>query len=101
MGGLDLGSELSGINIGEELQNSQIGFTPAVEDTTPKATGYLISTLPPGDLPKEFWGHERPQTCCSMFKVLLHCHRSEKLADSPQETLAYVVVSVHVHAMHL
>ena len=85
--GID-GGFLSGINFHEEITNSQIGMTPAVEDTSPKATGYLISTSPPGDLPSEFWGHDRPHSYCSMFKVLLHCHRSEKVpADSPQETL--------------
>lgn len=88
-GGLD---ELSGINFSEEFQNSQLGFSPASdsEDTSPKATGYLISTSPPGDLPLEFWGHDRPQSFCSMFKILLHCHRSEKpIPDSPQETLGW------------
>lgn len=92
--GGDFGSELSGINFSEELQASQLGYTPAAaEDTSPKATGYLISTSPPGDLPLEFWGHDRPQSFCSMFKVMLHCHRSEKaIPESPQETLGYVII---------
>lgn len=93
VGGIDFGSELSGIDFHEELQNSQLGFSPVTEDMSPKATGYLISTSPSGDLPLEFWGHDRPQSFCSMFKVLLHCHRSEKaIPDSPQETLGLVHV---------
>lgn len=88
VGGIDFGAELSGINFHEEIQNSQLGFSSGNEDTSPKATGYLISTSPPGDLPLEFWGHDRPQGFCSMFKILLHCHRSEKaIPESPQETL--------------
>jgi len=84
--GLDF--DLTGINIHEELSKTQMDYAPTQEDTSPKATGYLISTAPPGDLPAEFWGHDRPQSTCSMFKVLLHCHRSEKaIPDSPQETL--------------
>ena len=85
----DFGSELIGFKFEEELRKATVGLTPAVEEnTSPKATGYLISTSPPGDLPTEFWGHDRPQSFCSMFKVLLHCHRSTKeFLDSPQETL--------------
>ena len=83
---MDFGTELSGIDFSQEIQ--QLGLNPVSEDTSPKATGYLISTSPPGNLPQEFWGHDRPQSFCSMFKVLLHCHRSEKaIPDSPQETL--------------
>ena len=39
------------------------------EDSIPKAVGYLISTSPPGHLPEEFWGYEKSQSSCSMFKV--------------------------------
>ncbi len=85
---IDIVPGLNDINILEEIQKTQMGYTPATEDTSPKATGYLISTSPSGDLPLEFWGHDRPQSICSMFKILLHCHRSEKaIPDSPQETL--------------
>ena len=38
-------------------------------DSIPKAVGYLISTSPPGYLPEEFWGYDRSQSNCSMFKV--------------------------------
>ncbi len=87
--GIDFGAELSGINVFDELTKSHPAYTIPVEDTGPKATGYLISTAPPGELPNEFWGHEKPQNLCSIFKVLLHCHRIplERSADSPQETL--------------
>ena len=86
VGGIDFASEIGNINFQEEIRN--LGYSSGTEDTSPKATGYLISTSPSGDLPLEFWGHDRPQSFCSMFKVLLHCHRSEKpIPDSPQETL--------------
>lgn len=64
----DIGSELSNMTIdwGEGPQGS---VTQGIEDTSPKATGYLISTSLPGPLPDEFWGHSAPQTLCSMFKV--------------------------------
>jgi hypothetical protein len=39
------------------------------EDSIPKAVGYLISTSPTGYLPEEFWGYEKSQSSCSMFKV--------------------------------
>ena len=65
----DLNSELSTIDLGEEFHNAPLGMGQGVEDTLPKATGYLISSSPPGDLPDEFWGHDKPQTLCSMFKV--------------------------------
>ena len=86
--GLDFTAELNAINVMDEPFNNPSYIVP-VEDTGPKATGYLISTSPPGDLPNEFWGHEKPHNFCSIFKVLLHCHRIplERTADSPQETL--------------
>ena len=63
------------------------------EDSIPKAVGYLISTSPPGYLPEEFWGYEKSHSSCSMFKVSLHLHISEKaIADSPQETLGSVLL---------
>lgn len=81
----DLGSELQGMDFGEG--GAQLGVGQGVEDCTPKAMGYLISTSPTGDLPEEFWGHDRPQTVCSMFKVLLHCHSHTKAYEDPQATL--------------
>lgn len=69
----DLNSELSGIDLGEEFRNAPLGMAQGVEETLPKATGYLISTSPPGDLPDEFWGHDKPQTLCTMFKVSSEC----------------------------
>ena len=74
--------------------DTQAGITLGADAGTPKATGYLISTSPCGGLPLEFWGYQKPYSECSMFKVLLHCHRSEKeFADSPQETLGSTLVS--------
>eukprot|EP00731_Ephydatia_muelleri_P022484 Em0015g67a len=74
--------------------DTQAGITLGADASTPKATGYLISTSPCGGLPLEFWGYQKPYSDCSMFKVLLHCHRSEKeFADSPQETLGSTLVS--------
>ncbi len=81
----DLDSELQGMDFGEA--GIHMGVGQGAEDCTPKAVGYLISTSPTGELPDEFWGHGRPQTVCSMFKVLLHCHRSVKAYVDPQQTL--------------
>ncbi len=84
----NLGSDLQNIDFGEaDFHSAQLGMGQGAEDSTPKAMGYLISTSPTGELPDEFWGHDRPQTVCSMFKVLLHCHRSVKAIVDPQETL--------------
>lgn len=48
----------------------EIPSTTYKEDVrAPLATGYLISTTPPGNLPTEFWGHDKPQSMCHMFKV--------------------------------
>ena len=63
-------SAFSGMDFGEAFQNTQLGVTPGTEDVrAPLAVGFLISTTPPGLLPEEFWGHDRPQTICTMFKV--------------------------------
>lgn len=73
--------------------DTQAGITLGADASAPKATGYLISTSPCGGLPLEFWGYQKPYLECSLFKVLLHCHRSEKeFADSPQETLGSTLV---------
>ena len=54
-----------------DFQTTNFGTTPGGEDArAPLATGYLISTTPPGNLPSEFWGHDKPQTVCNMFKVM-------------------------------
>ena len=83
----DIGSELAEMDFGEDFHST---LAQGMDNVTPKATGYLISTSPTGELPDGFWGHDRPQTVCSMFKVLLHCHKvenSKAFPDSPQETL--------------
>ena len=62
-------SALGDMDFGEAFQTTQL-VTPGTEDVrAPLAVGFLISTTPPGLLPEEFWGHDRPQTMCSMFKV--------------------------------
>ena len=62
-------SALGDMDLGEAFQTTQL-VTPGTEDVrAPLAVGFLISTTPPGLLPEEFWGHDRPQTMCSMFKV--------------------------------
>ena len=65
----DIDSELQSMDFGEDFPNTQLGMAQGMEDALPKATGYLISTSPPGKLPEEFWGHDKPQTSCSLFKV--------------------------------
>lgn len=49
--------------------DTQAGITLGADASTPKATGYLISTSPCGGLPLEFWGYQKPYSDCSMFKV--------------------------------
>ena len=52
-------------------------------NSVPEAVGYLISTSAPGHLPEEFWGYERSQSSCSMFKVSsLSLSRTHSLARS-------------------
>lgn len=70
----DLDSQLSNWGFEEDLRTAPVtGMTQGGEDTIAKATGYLISTAPPGQLPKEFWGHSRPHSFCTMFKVSGGC----------------------------
>ena len=57
------------VDVLEPVGGGQVGMVAGAEDTVPKAVGYLISTSPPGYLPEEFWGYEKPQSSCSMFKV--------------------------------
>ena len=52
----------------EAPSGSQVMVSGAA-NSVPEAVGYLISTTPPGHLPEEFWGYERQQASCSMFKV--------------------------------
>ena len=67
----DIDSELQSMDFGEDFPSTQLGVAQGMEDTLPKATGYLISTSPPGQLPDEFFGHDKPQTACSLFKVCI------------------------------
>lgn len=62
-------SALDSMDILEPETGPQMGVVAGAEDSVPKAVGYLISTSPPGHLPEEFWGYERSQSSCSMFKV--------------------------------
>jgi hypothetical protein len=76
----------------EAPEGAQVMVSGAA-NSLPEAVGYLISTSPPGHLPEEFWGYERSQSSCSMFKVSLHLRIYEKaIADSPQETLGSVLL---------
>ena len=69
----DLFSALDNMDILEpDPGGAQVGMVAGAEDSVPKAVGYLISTSPPGHLPEEFWGYERSQSSCSMFKVGTH-----------------------------
>ena len=52
-----------------DFPNANITAIPGEDIRAPLATGYLISTVPPGHLPNEFWGHDKPQSVCHMFKV--------------------------------
>ena len=52
----------------EAPEGAQVMVSGAA-NSVPEAVGYLISTSPPGHLPEEFWGYERSQSSCSMFKV--------------------------------
>lgn len=67
----DLDSQLSNWGFEEDLRNAPgvAGMAQGGEDTIAKATGYLISTAPSGQLPKAFWGHSRPHSFCTLFKV--------------------------------
>jgi hypothetical protein len=65
----------SGLN-DMDIQTTSINPLPGEDAKAPLASSYLISTVPSGSLPNEFWGHDKPQSVCQMFKTLLHCHLS-------------------------
>ena len=72
-------SALDSMDILVEEQEAPEGgqvMVSGAANSVPVAVGYLISTSPPGHLPEEFWGYERSQCSCSMFKV--SCHTSPK-----------------------
>lgn len=56
-----------------DFPSTSINPIPGEDIRAPLASGYLISTIPPGNLPSEFWGHDKPQSVCHMFKVRGGC----------------------------